>query len=210
MDFRCGVQWIAVKIRREPRSETSTVDNGWSNVGLFGVFDGHGGFQVRCWKCLGSDRSDRDIQRDALSNVSILDLLWWLFFLVVACSRWPNSVNVAASACLLEMATLIFQQLVVRFLSSAMPDFRSLTWSHRIQAWFEDVKCEMFERMESSNKKIYNIINISVFFRFFSVFCVKAKLQHRRVLRGSGKKTHAMLTTRPGRCYVWSSWGARR
>jgi len=27
-------------------SETSTVDNGWSNVGLFGVFDGHGGFQV--------------------------------------------------------------------------------------------------------------------------------------------------------------------
>ena len=44
-------------ISTKSRSETSTVDNGWSNVGLFGVFDGHGGFQVQCHS----------------------DLLWWAF-----------------------------------------------------------------------------------------------------------------------------------
>ena len=123
-----------VAISTKSRSETSTVDNGWSNVGLFGVFDGHGGFQVQCHS----------------------DLLWWLFCIF---SRSPNSVNVAASTCLLEMATLMFHVspiLWCDFLSSAMPDFRSLTWSYRIQAWFEDVKiCEVRKVRKDGKLKFF-------------------------------------------------------
>lgn len=121
-------------ISTKSRSETSTVDNGWSNVGLFGVFDGHGGFQVQCHS----------------------DLLWWLFCIF---SRSPNSVNVAASTCLLEMATLMFHVspiLWCDFLNSAMPDFRSLTWSYRIQAWFEDVKiCEVRKVRKDGKLKFF-------------------------------------------------------
>ena len=58
--FWANFQWLQL------RAETSSsVEPGWSNVGLFGVFDGHGGFQVRsngqhhianyvCRSCLSS------------------------------------------------------------------------------------------------------------------------------------------------------------